>query len=153
MGLPAYVLIKVLQAGYFARENTKSPMKIALVTVSVNVVASLSLFPVFSFVGIAIATSIAGWVNVALLVHGLRGSLGLGPKRRKQLASTFFAAAAMGAVVYGANLALAPWFDGALWQRIVSMLLLVGVGGTAYALLAMALKATSVAELKAGFRR
>lgn len=153
VGLPAYVLVKVLQAGYFARENTKSPMKIALVTVSVNVVASLALFPVFSFVGIAMATSLAGWVNVVLLVHGLRGSLGLGPKRRRQLVRTFLAAAAMGAVVYVANHALAPWFAGLMWQKILAMLLLVGVGGTAYALFAMALKATSVAELKAGFRR
>lgn len=153
VGLPAYVLVKVLQAGYFARENTKSPMKIALVTVSVNVVASLALFPVFSFVGIAIATSLAGWVNVALLVIGLRGSLGLGPKRRRQLLLTFLAAAAMGAVVYGAHLALGAWFGGDQWQKVLAMLLLVGVGASAYGVLALVLKATSLSELKAGFRR
>lgn len=153
VGLPAYVLIKVLQAGYFAREDTKSPMKIALVTVSVNIVASLCLFPIFSFVGIAIATSIAGWVNVLLLVIGLRGRMGLGPERRGKLTRTFFAAAVMGAVVWFANLGLESWFDGAQWQRVVAMLLVVGVGFSAYALLALGLKATSVAELKAGFRR
>lgn len=153
LGLPAYVLIKVLQAGYFARENTKSPMKIALVTVSVNVVASLVLFPLFSFVGIAIATSIAGWVNVLLLVIGLRGQMGLGRERVGKLIRTFFAAAAMGAVVWFAHLGLATWFEGAQWQRFIAMILLVGAGFSAYALLALGLKATSLTELKAGFRR
>ncbi|MBK1826698.1 murein biosynthesis integral membrane protein MurJ [Haloferula rosea] len=153
VGLPAYVLVKVLQAGYFARENTKSPMFIAGATVAVNVIASLVLFRFYGFVGIAIATSIAGWVNVLLLVIGLRGKMGLGPKRRGQLVRTFFAAAAMGAVVWFADLGMESWFDGAQWQRIVAMLLLVGVGFSAYALLALALKATSITELKAGFRR
>lgn len=153
LGLPAYVLIKVLQAGYFARENTKSPMKIAGVTVAVNVVASLILFRYFGFVGIAIATTIAGWVNVLLLVVGLRGKMGLGPERRSKLLRTLVAAVIMGVVLWFANQALATWFDGAQWQRAVAMILVVGVGFSAYALLALGLKATSIAELKAGFRR
>jgi len=153
LGLPAYVLVKVLQAGYFARENTKSPMLIAGATVTVNVIASLILFRYFGFVGIAISTSIAGWVNVLLLVIGLRGRMGLGSERLGKLLRTFFAAAAMGAVVWFANLGLASWFDGSQWQRVVAMILLVGVGFSAYALLALGLRATSVAELKAGFRR
>lgn len=153
LGLPAYVLIKVLQAGYFARENTKSPMKIAGVTVAVNVVASLILFKLVGFLGIAIATTIAGWVNVGLLIHGLRGNLGLGPERRNRLIRTFVAATAMGAVVWFASLGLATWFEGSQWQKIVAMLLVVGVGFSSYAVLALGLKATSIAELKAGFRR
>jgi putative peptidoglycan lipid II flippase len=71
--LPGYVLIKVLQPGYFARENTKSPMWMAGITVLVNIVFSLLLFPFFGHVGIAIATSISAWVNVVLLWVGLRG--------------------------------------------------------------------------------
>lgn len=153
LGLPAYVLAKVLQAAYFARENTRSPMMIALVTVGVNVVASLSLFPFFSYVGIAIATSLAGWVNVALLVAGLRGRLGLGPRRRGQLARTLLGAVLMGGVVALAHRGLDPWFAGAQWQKAVALLLLVGAGASAYGLLALALRATSIAELKKGFRR
>ena len=60
VGLPGYVLIKVLQPGFFAREDTKSPMKMAGVTVAVNVVVSLALFPFYGHVGIAVATSVAG---------------------------------------------------------------------------------------------
>ncbi len=152
-GLPAYVLVKVLQAGYFARENTKSPMKIAIVTVLTNAIGSLVLFRFVGFIGIAIATSLAGWVNVVLLVAGLRGSIGLGRERRMQLVRILLAAVAMGGVVFAAYHGLAPWFEGAEWQRFAAMLLLVGVGAAAYGVLALALRATSVAELKAGFRR
>jgi len=153
VGLPAYVLVKVLQAGYFAREDTAGPMKIAIVTVTVNTVASLALFQWIGFVGIAVATSLAGWVNVLMLVKGLRGRLGLGPARRMKLLRTLLAALAMGAVVWLAKEGLAGWFAGAQWQRVVAMLLLIGAGGSAYGLLALVLRATSVAELRTGFRR
>lgn len=152
-GLPAYVLIKVLQAGYFARENTKSPMLIALMTVTVNTVGSVLLFEWIGFVGIAIATSVAGWINVLLLALGLRGQMGLGAERVGKLIRMFVAAAAMGAVIWFGNLGLASWFDGTQWQRVVAMILLVGAGFFAYVLLALGLKATSLTELKAGFRR
>ena len=77
LGLPGYVLIKVLQPGYFAREDTKTPMYIAGITVVTNIVFSLLLFwwlrpKGIGHVGIALATSIAAWVNVILLGIGLR---------------------------------------------------------------------------------
>lgn len=154
VGLPAYVLIKVLQAGYFARENTKAPMKLAIITVTVNTVASLLLFKWIGFVGIAIATSLAGWINVVLLARGLRGSMGLTAQRKKQLYRVLLAALAMGAVVWFGSRLMAPWFSsGVEWLRITAMLLLVGVGAGVYGALALALKATSLSELKAGFKR
>ena len=128
-------------------------MKIAIVTVLTNAIGSLVLFRFVGFIGIAIATSLAGWVNVVLLVAGLRGSIGLGRERRMQLVRILLAAVAMGGVVFAAYHGLAPWFEGAEWQRFAAMLLLVGVGAAAYGVLALALRATSVAELKAGFRR
>ncbi|HUS96321.1 MAG TPA: murein biosynthesis integral membrane protein MurJ, partial [Hyphomicrobiaceae bacterium] len=72
-GLPAFVLIKVFQPAYFAREDTRTPMWFAAVNMAVNVVASLVLFFLFKswgwmpHVGIAIATAIAGWLNAFML--------------------------------------------------------------------------------------
>ncbi|MFC7338147.1 murein biosynthesis integral membrane protein MurJ [Haloferula chungangensis] len=153
LGLPAYVLVKVLQAGYFARENTKSPMKIAAVTVTVNAVASLALFPLVGFIGIAIATTLAGWVNVALLVYGLRGSIGLTARRKSQLLRILLASLAMGAFLHFTYPTMAAWFAGPEWQKVSAMLILVAGGGVVYGVSAIALKATSLSELKAGFRR
>ncbi|MGI9422290.1 MAG: murein biosynthesis integral membrane protein MurJ [Hyphomicrobiaceae bacterium] len=73
LGLPAFVLIKVFQPAFFAREDTKTPMWFATASVVVNVVGSLALFFVFQswgwmpHVGIALATSAAGWMNALSL--------------------------------------------------------------------------------------
>ena len=66
-GLPAFVLVKVFSPGFFAREDTRTPMWFAGITVAVNVAVSLALFPWLAHVGIAIATSLSGWVNAVLL--------------------------------------------------------------------------------------
>jgi len=72
-GVPAFVLIKVLAPAFFAREDMKTPMRYALVSVAVNTVLGAGLFfwlqseGHFGFPGLAIATSIAAWVNVLLL--------------------------------------------------------------------------------------
>ena len=67
-GLPAYVMIKVFQPAFFAREDMKTPFWFSLIMVATNVVLSLLLFPIYGHVGIAIATSVSAWVNLLLLV-------------------------------------------------------------------------------------
>ena len=103
--------------------------------------------------GIAIATTLAGWVNVALLVFGLRGTIGLTPRRKSQLSRILLASLAMGAFLRFTFPTLAVWFEGAEWQKISAMLILVTGGAVVYGVLAVLLKATSLSELKAGFRR
>jgi putative peptidoglycan lipid II flippase len=67
VGLPAYIIIKVLTAGFFARENTKTPVKIAMVCVAANIVLNLILMQWLAHVGLALSTAIAAWLNVFLL--------------------------------------------------------------------------------------
>lgn len=68
VGLPAFVLIKAFTPGYFAREDTRTPMYFAAVSVVVNVSIALTLFPSIGAPGIAVASAVAGWVNAALLL-------------------------------------------------------------------------------------
>ncbi|GAA5482609.1 murein biosynthesis integral membrane protein MurJ [Haloferula sargassicola] len=157
-GLPAFVLTKVLLPGFFARENTRTPLKLALITVSVDVGSALSLYFFFrqwgiGHFGVALATSIASWVNVFLLTRGLRGFLQIDRALVKKLARTLIAAAISGLVVWGGSRGLAGWLAGVEWQRWLAAGLLVAAGGGVYGMMALALKATSLAELKAGFRR
>lgn len=86
-GLPAFVLIKVFSPGFFAREDTKTPMYFAGISVAVNIAGSLLLFIVLGHVGIAIATSLAGWVNAGLLSWTLyrRGHFKPDARLRKRL--------------------------------------------------------------------
>ncbi|MCP4185804.1 MAG: murein biosynthesis integral membrane protein MurJ [Hyphomicrobiales bacterium] len=71
VGLPSFVLQKVFQPTYFARFNMRAPMWFAAGSAITNIVGSLLLFPQYGHVGIAISTSIAGWVNAILLISGL----------------------------------------------------------------------------------
>ncbi|MCM2291565.1 murein biosynthesis integral membrane protein MurJ [Allorhizobium sp. BGMRC 0089] len=67
VGLPFFVLIKALQPGFYAREDTKSPMRFTGVSVVINSALSILLFPILFERGIAIAEAVAGIVNVIQL--------------------------------------------------------------------------------------
>lgn len=67
VGLPAFVLIRVLQPGYFARQDTRTPTVFAALSAAINIGLSLALFPAFQHVGIAAATSVSAWANTVLL--------------------------------------------------------------------------------------
>jgi putative peptidoglycan lipid II flippase len=67
LGLPAFVLVKVFSPGFFAREDTRTPMYIAAISMATNIALSLALFPGMGEAGIALATTVAGWTNAVLL--------------------------------------------------------------------------------------
>ncbi len=110
-GLPAYVLIRVLQPGFFAREDTRTPTVFAGISVAVNVALSLLLFPYFAHVGIAIATSVAAWANASLLGIWLarRGHFRQPAADWRRHGLIIAAALAMAAVLWGLSIPLAPY--------------------------------------------
>ncbi len=72
VGLPAYVLIKVLTPGYFARKDTRTPVRIAISAMLVNLGLNLVLIWPLQHVGLALATALAAWMNAGFLAFGLR---------------------------------------------------------------------------------
>jgi len=72
LGLPAYILIKVLVTCFFAREDTKTPLYISIISVIINVILSLLLIGSMREMGIAVATAISAWVNTLFLFIILR---------------------------------------------------------------------------------
>lgn len=162
-GLPAFVLIKVLSPAYFAREDTRTPMIYAGISMAVNVAVSLILFFVLkSFgklphIGIAIATSLSGWVNVALLWGTLkrRGHFPTDPQLERTVPLTLFASLAMGVVIWGLALLLGPYFSpqsGTLAQ-FSAMAFLVVSGLCAYGVIAHISGAANLARLVRGLIR
>jgi putative peptidoglycan lipid II flippase len=138
-GLPAFVLIKVFHPGFFAREDTKTPMICAGIGMAANVMLALLLFVVLGAVGIAIAiaTTLAGWLQAALLAATLkeRGEFALDQTCRRRLPAILAASLIMGAVVWALVHVLGPWFEpknGAVVQ-VVALILLVGSGLAVYA--------------------
>lgn len=67
LGLPAFVLQKVFAAAFFAREDTRTPMTFAFVSIAVNATLSIALFPVLGFLAVPLATIIASWTEVTCL--------------------------------------------------------------------------------------
>lgn len=137
-GLPAFVLIKVFSPGYFAREDTKTPMYFAGVSVAVNVGFSLALFPLFQHVGIAIATSLAGWANAICLgvVLWRRGHFSWDPTLIRRVPRLVLATAVMGAwVFYGAELLQSYLTSSLLIEKLFGMALLSGSSVVLFGLL------------------
>lgn len=136
LGLPAYVLVKVLHPSFFAREDTKTPMLYAGISLAANVVLSLMLFLLIGATGIALATALSGWINVALLVAELtrRESFALDPIFRRRFLGILAACAVMGAVVFLLVKVLARGFaaDSGLIVQGASLVVLVGAGLVTY---------------------
>lgn len=141
-GLPGFVLIKVFQPAFFAREDTKTPMRFAAVNMIVNVIGSLVLFYAFDrlgyhpHIGIALATSLAGWLNAAFLWAALVRTDEFSADRRllRSLPLIILASAIMGAVLWLALGALAPYLSASapIYVRFAALAGLVGTGGVVY---------------------
>ncbi|MGH6791924.1 MAG: murein biosynthesis integral membrane protein MurJ, partial [Methyloceanibacter sp.] len=137
LGLPAYVLIKVLHPSFFAREDTKTPMILAGISMAANVVLSFTLFFTIGAIGIALATALAGWINVTLLAIMLkrRGEFTLNATFRRALLGIVAASALMGLVVWGLASWLEPWLEpgSGLLVQGAALAVLVGAGLLIYA--------------------
>ena len=153
-GVPGYVLVKVLQPGFFARENTKSPMIMAGITVFVNIVVSLLLFGRLGHVGIALATAVAAWVNVALLLFGLKDFWKADSRLKKRLPRIIIATMIMGIGIWIINKGIEGWFvESGFGQRLLGLSILVISGLLIYAIAALKLKATSIEDLKNEYQK
>ncbi len=155
LGLPAYVLIKVLTPGFYARSDTKTPVRIALVAMLVNLVLNLALVWNMAHVGLALSTAVSAWVNVALLYWTLRrrGHFTADAQLRRRVLKLSGATVVMGALLFALNPLVDAYTGHGLIARFVAIGLLIAAGGLAYFIAAFALRAFSVAELKAQFRR
>ena len=100
-GVPAFVLAPLLSRAFFARQDTRTPMNFAIVSVVVNVVAGIGLFHLVGVAGIAAATSLASWVNVLLMLGTLtrRGAYSPSPAAWSRLGRGLLASVALGALL------------------------------------------------------
>ncbi|MTI03105.1 murein biosynthesis integral membrane protein MurJ [Roseibium sp. RKSG952] len=155
IGLPAFMLQKLLQPLFFAREDTKSPFHYALVAMVVNAALAFGLYPLIGWIAPAIAASVAGWAMVALLAIGARkmGEEARFDDRFKRRAWRIIAASlGMGAVLYtaihffGWTLELSGW-------RYLALILLIKIAAASYFFLGHLLGAFEISEFKRALRR
>jgi putative peptidoglycan lipid II flippase len=154
LGLPAFVLQKVLQPLFFAREDTRRPLRYAVAALVINAAVAIGLSPVIGFAAAALGTTVAAWGMVVLLWIGLRpmGSVArLDDRARSRAWRIVLASAAMGLVIWIGNMALAPLFAEGL--RSLALLVLVTIGAASYFAIAQLIGAIRLAELRGAFRR
>jgi putative peptidoglycan lipid II flippase len=101
-GLPAFVLVKALTPAFYAREDTATPFRYAIISMIVNTILSVLLFQFMAFAGIALGTVIASWLNIGMLSWRLhkRGHLALDARLRARLPRILISSLLMGFAVW-----------------------------------------------------
>ncbi len=134
LGLLSFIAIKVLAPGYFARQDTKTPVRIAIKAMTVNMVLNLILIFPLAHAGLALATTLSSSLNAWLLYRGLRneGIYQPAPGWWKHLLRALLACAAMAATLLWLAGDLAAWTAMARLDKILTLLGLILAGGGVY---------------------
>lgn len=133
-GLPAYVLIKVLTPGYYARKDVKTPVVVGMSALVLGVLSNFVLVPILGLAALPLSTAIGAWLNALALYVILqrRGHYRLHGATALRVARQLIAALAMGGALYGLMLLLGNMLDGSKTVRLMALTALVAVGPTVY---------------------
>ena len=162
LGLPAFVLIKVFSPAFFARQDTKTPMRFAGWSLTANTIGSVALFFLFKslgwmpHLGIAVATTLGGWMNAILLWRGLarEGYFETDARLRRSLPMILVSSLVMGAALYAAARWLAPWLNmKAVMVSFSALGVLVAIGAAVYFATATLTGAVRLGQIGAALRR
>ena len=155
VGIPAYVLVKVLGPCYFARQDTRTPVRIAMIALALNVVLAVALLPFLAHVGLALATALAAWLNAGLHAVGLwrGGHWQIDARLRRSVLGMLAAAAGLALLLWGMDVVLAGWFAGGLGEKVLALALLVVGGLVGYGVLAQVAGAVDWREMPRLLRR
>ena len=155
LGLPAFVLLKTVTPLYFAREDTRTPFRIALWAMVINAAIAIGLAPIIGYIAAALATTVAAWANVALLRRGTRamgGATEIDEGARRSIPRIALASVAMGIVLWIAAAQFWPAYgQGA--SRYAAAGALVLLGAVTYAVAVLATGGLRPSDIKAALRR
>lgn len=149
VGLPSYILVKVLTPGFYARHDTATPVRFATISMAVNLLLNLILILPLHHMGPPLATALSSTVNVVLLYTTLvkRGHFTMDARLRRRAWRLGVAALAMGAVLAFTQGYLLPYTHGGWFVRLGAMGVLVGGGVCVYGVATFALGAFTREDL------
>lgn len=153
-GVPAFVLLRVMSPIFFARQDTRSPMRFALISVAVNIGLGVALFYLVGFEGIAAATSIATWITILQMSLALSKRGDYRPTKRAwgKIVRVTAASVALGLILFAAEV-FRPQIVEAIGSKEVAIVLVSAVGGALYPLLLFASGGVTLSEVRALVRR
>ncbi len=137
LGLPAFVLVKILAPGFYARQDTRTPVRVGVIAMLANIVLNLALVFPLAHTGLALATSIAAWLNAGLLYRGLRKLDVCRPLPGWGLLwlRVLVAGGSMAAMLWWWRGELAQWIAWGIGDRVLALGSLVIGGAALYGLL------------------
>jgi len=155
VGLPSYILVKVLTPGYYARHDTKTPMRFAMISIAVNLVLNLALILPLKHMGPPLATALASTVNVWMLYHTLkkRGHFEADARLKRRVPRLALASILMGIAVYFVAPLIDPYLTGSIFHRAAGLTALVSAGGAVYAVACFLTGGFVLDDLKLMMRR
>ncbi len=154
-GIPAFLMIKIFAPGFFANQDTKTPVKIALVCMILNVILNLTLIQFFSHVGMAMSSSITGWINALTMGYILYRREVFKPDAQLIFRTTriLLASIIMAVVVHLIYQHTAQHFLASSLERYLSMGLLVCAGVFVYGISILALRVVNREQIRSYFKR
>jgi putative peptidoglycan lipid II flippase len=128
------VLVKVLVPNFYARADTRTPVVAAFIALGVFITATIFFLDRFGVIGVAFASVVGAWINVAflLVVLAVRGFYTVPGGLILRIAKQALAAAAMGAALFYARDMLTGWFAAGVLARLGALLVLVGAACSVY---------------------
>ncbi|CAD7043497.1 murein biosynthesis integral membrane protein MurJ [Pseudorhizobium halotolerans] len=157
IGLPGFVMIKALQPGFYAREDTRTPMRFTIISVIVNSGLAITLFPILAERGIATAEAAAGWINTILLFSTLlwRGDLVWEWALLRRTLLLIVSAGVMAATLIYALPYASPWLlpQVPLLQQIAALAALIGLAVAVYFPVAFLIGGAEIGMIRRNLRR
>lgn len=134
LGLPGFMLVKVLASGFYSRQDIKTPVRIAALCVVVNIVLNLILIKPLAHAGLALATSLSSLLNAILLWRGLvkKDVLATAQGWTKLATCMTLASVIMAALLLWLAGDLHHWLTMALWSRLWRLVVFIIAGFVAY---------------------
>ncbi len=140
LGLGAFMMVKVLAPGFYAREDMKTPVRIGIIAMVTNMVLNmLFVFPLMwwfemGHVGLALATSVAAWLKATLLYLGLHraGILVLDASAKKWLIKIMVSATVMSLLLLQITPDMVMWTEWLWWERGITIVVLCLAGLAAF---------------------
>lgn len=154
-GLPAFLAVKIFAPGFYANHDTKTPFKIAVACVAVNLFFNLTLSGPFAQVGMAMATSIAGWVNVGSMMWILhqRGIFAPDALLKTRLLKMLAASAVMMAALALAQGVLSPYYSQGAVMKVVALSTVILIGMAVFGAAVLAMKAYDMGMIRGLLKR
>jgi putative peptidoglycan lipid II flippase len=155
LGLWAFSAVRIVVSVYYALQDTRTPVQMAVVSLLVNIGLGVLLMGPLRHGGLALATSLASMVNYYLLVWALRKKIGFLEWRELLIsaARTLGCSGVMGAVVYGMMLVVLQPLDQEFWRQLTGLVATILAGVLVYAACSMAMKSPEMINIVRGLKK